>query len=121
MQLGDFTALEGSIFNVRTLEVRPYEFPDDIHLSVSYEFDLDFHRIDRETYNSLDWLGDLGGLKEALAGLFGAIYVLFHYQTFENYLVSQLFKTYPAEGADEPPKDNIEENVLDIRKLSCLL
>ena len=91
--MGDFTALEGSIFNIRTLEVRPYEFADDIHMSVSYEFDLDFYRIDRETYNSLDWLGDLGGLKEALMGLLWVFYTLFHYQTFENYLVSKLFTT----------------------------
>ena len=48
-------------------------------MSVSYEFDLDFHRIDRETYNSLDWLGDLGGLKEALTLILGVIYMLFHY------------------------------------------
>ena len=90
-------------------------------MSVSYEFDLDFHRIDRETYNSLDWLGDLGGLKEALTLILGVIYMLFHYQTFENYLVSQLFKAQPAEGADEPPEDGKEKNVLDMGKLNCLL
>ena len=97
--MGDFTAIEGSIFNIRYHESRPYEFPDDIHQSISFEFDLDFYRIDRETYNSLDWLGDLGGLKEALMGLLWIIYALFHYQTFENYLVSKLFMTQPAEGA----------------------
>ena len=43
----------------------------------------------------LDWLGDLGGLKEALFYILGAVYVLFHYETSENYLVTQLFKVHP--------------------------
>ena len=33
---------------------RPYEFKDNVHLSVIYERDLDLHRIDREVYSILD-------------------------------------------------------------------
>ena len=79
MQLAHWTAVEGVIFNIRAFEKRPYEFPDDIHLTITYEFDLDLYRIDRETYNTLDWLGDLGGLKEALMIILGFIYSLFHF------------------------------------------
>ena len=41
---------------------RPYEFPDRVHLSISYELDLNKHIFDRAVYTVLDWLGDLGGL-----------------------------------------------------------
>ena len=44
---------------------RPYEFKDDIQLSVVFERDLDLHRVDREVYSVLDLLGDVGGLYEA--------------------------------------------------------
>ena len=46
------------------------------------------YRIDREAYNLLDWLGDLGGLKEAMMIILASIFGLFYYNTFENYLVS---------------------------------
>ena len=55
---------------------RPYEFFDDIHTVVSYELDLNLYEVDRSTYNFLDWLGDLGGLKEALIIIFGSVYGL---------------------------------------------
>ena len=63
-----------------------------MHTSVTFEFNLNYARIDRETYNALDWLGDLGGLKEALAILFGIVYGLLHYKDFEDFLVSKLYR-----------------------------
>ena len=50
------------------------------------------YRIDREAYNTLDWLGDLGGLKEALMLVMGAIITVFNYNTLENYMVAQLYR-----------------------------
>ena len=72
--------------------MRPYEYYDDVHIAIAYEFDLNLYRIDREAYNLLDWLGDLGGLKEALIIILGFIFGLFNYHTFEDYLVSQLYR-----------------------------
>ena len=40
----------------------------------------------------LNWLGDLGGLKEAVTIILTFIYGLFNYYTFQNYLVSQLYR-----------------------------
>ena len=88
LQVGPFTSLEGSIFEIKPFVIRPYEFFDDVHTSVSFEFDLNYHKIDRETYNTLDWLGDLGGLKEALVIILGIVYGLANYHTFKDYLVS---------------------------------
>ena len=53
---------------------------------------MNLQRIDRAVYNGLDWLGDLGGLYEALAVVLGAIVTLFNYKQMENYLVQQLFR-----------------------------
>ena len=54
---------------------------------LSYEFDLDMYVINRDTYTSLNWLGDIGGLGEGISIIFGFIIALFNYNTFEDYLV----------------------------------
>ena len=71
---------------------RPYEFKDDIQLSVVFERDLDLHRVDREVYSVLDLLGDVGGLYEATKMICFTILYLTNFMSFENYLVSELFK-----------------------------
>ena len=57
-----------------------------------FEFDLNLYRIDREAYNMLDWLGDIGGLKEALTLILSFVFLLFNYHTFQDYLVSNLYR-----------------------------
>ena len=53
---------------------------------------MNLQRIDRAVYNGLDWLGDLGGLYEALAVVLGVIVTQINYKKLENYLVAQLFR-----------------------------
>ena len=84
--------MEGSIFEIRSYTIRPYEFFDDVHTAVSFEFDLNYYKIDRETYNTLDWLGDLGGLKEALVIILGLIIGAVNFNNFKDFLVSKLYK-----------------------------
>ena len=48
------------------MQKRPYEFDDNVHVAVTFELDLDLTVIDRQVYSILDWLGDIGGLAEAL-------------------------------------------------------
>ena len=62
-------------------------------MAISYEFDLNYYRIDREAYNLLDWLGDIGGLKEAMMIILGFIFAVFNYHTFEDYMVSNLYRS----------------------------
>ena len=63
IQLGHITETEGIIYHIAPNTVRPYEYFDDVHFALAFEFDLNLYRIDRDAYNFLDWLGDLGGLK----------------------------------------------------------
>ena len=63
-----------------------------MHTALSFEFDLNLYRIDREAYNMLDWLGDIGGLKEALTIILTSVFAVFNYHTFQDYLVSNLYR-----------------------------
>ena len=131
--MGPITEIEGSIFGVRANTRRPYEFPDDVHTIVSYEFDLNMYRIDREAYNTLDWLGDLGGLKEALAIVFGFLTLIFNKNKFENFMVSKLYRSETkkdktsrkskGKGTSFDEEDlylqKDEGNKLDLSKPSC--
>ena len=87
------TAQLGTIFSIRDEQIMPYDFFDDVHMAVTYEFDLTYHEMQRTAYNILDWFGDLGGLLEALMIVFGAFYGFLHYQTFNNFLVQRLYRT----------------------------
>ena len=40
----------------------------------------------------LDWLGDLGGLKEAIVIVLSFLYGVLSYNQFENFLVARLYK-----------------------------
>ena len=75
----------------------PYDFFDNVHMAVTFEFDLTHYEMERTAYNLLDWFGDLGGLLEFLLIFFTGIYMFVHYQTFDNFLVQKLFRT--EEGA----------------------
>ena len=86
------TETEGSIFSIKPLTIRPYEFDDNIHMVVSFEFDLDKKRIDREVHNLFDVLGNIGGLETALLLILGSINTLVNYDAFEDFLVSKLFR-----------------------------
>ena len=107
--------------------IRPYEFFDDVHTSVSFEFDLDFYRIDRETYNTLDWFSDLGGLYEALTIVLTIIYGLVHYHAFRDYLVSKVYKPPSRNEQTKNKQNNRDESTddesskLNPSKLTCLM
>ena len=81
------TEEEGAIFGIDYHYNRPYEFLDDVHMVISYEFDMTMHVINRDTYTFLNWLGDIGGLGEGLTIVIGFVIALFNYNNFEDHLV----------------------------------
>ena len=74
---------------------RPYEFPDDTHMSVSFEFNLSLNRVDRTVYSILDWIGDIGGLREGLTIILAFTFGVFKFSPFEHYMVEQLYVKSP--------------------------
>ena len=67
------------IFGIHKHTVRPYEYPDNVHVAITYEFDLNLYRIDREAYNIFDWLGDIGGIFVALLSLLKGVLIFVNY------------------------------------------
>ena len=124
MQVGPLTEIEGSIFGIRLLEKRPYEFKNDAHMIVSYEFDLNKMRIDRDVYNLLSWLGDIGGLEVALILILGYVNSLFNHDAFEDYLVSKLFRPSKRNVNDETfsmdKSTGVRGEIMNPKKNGCL-
>ena len=58
---------------------------------MTYEFDLTLYRIDRDVYSILDWIGDVGGLNEGLIIIFSLVLGLMNYNTFEHYMIENLY------------------------------
>ena len=110
IQLGPITEIEGAVFDIVPYTTRPYEYfdDDDVHVAIAYEFDLNLYRIEREAYNLLDWLGDLGGLKEAIMIILGFIFGLFNYNKFENYLVKHLYRAETKKNPNQKAGGNVK-------------
>ena len=72
--------------------VRPYEFPDKVHLAISYEMELNKESIDRTVYTFLDWLGDVGGLMGILFDIGGFCLIFVTGNGLNYLLLSSLFK-----------------------------
>ena len=60
-------------------------------MTIAYELDPDFYNVDMQVYNTLDMLGDIGGLQYSLLLVFGFILMLMHHNKMDNYLVSEMY------------------------------
>ena len=89
--LGELKSDQPEIFNVLPKGERPYEFYDNVHVAIVYEISLDRRRIQRSVYSLLDWIGDIGGLLEAMFVIFSLLIAIYHYKAFEIHMIGQLF------------------------------
>ena len=62
-----------------------------MHIGIVFEVNLNRKRIQRSVYSLLDWIGDVGGLLEAMFVSFSILVAVFHYKTFEKFMVENLF------------------------------
>jgi len=92
MHLDEFTESSIRVFTTEQLSVRPYEYFDMVHLSISYEMDLNKQSISRSVYTALDWLGSVGGLMGILFMLGGHFLYLISGNGLTYLLLSSLFK-----------------------------
>ena len=72
---------------------------------MTYEFDLDLHRIDRDVYSILDWIGDVGGLREGLFIILSMVLGFLNYSTFEHFMIKNLYQK-----RDKRLQDSIDNN-----------
>ena len=79
------------VFKIAETIKRPYEFTNNVHISVTIEVDLDLHVIERQVYNILDWIGDVGGLGEGCFFISYTILGIIHFGALDNMIISELF------------------------------
>lgn len=77
-------------------------------MQVTFEFDLDLHRVDRDVYSILDWIGDIGGLREGLVIIFVGIFGLLKFHSFEHFMIEHLYSKNKSKksktGEEQPPQ-----------------
>ena len=65
------------IFATEGKTFKPWDFPDNVQVSITYELSRDLDKVNRKVYSILDYLGDIGGLAGALVSLFSAAVMIF--------------------------------------------
>lgn len=102
--LGDITrGVRDDLFRINSLTKMPYEFTDNVWVSVTFEMSFDVIAFEREVYTSLAFLSDVGGLSGMLMTICHFFMVLWNYQSFDNYMVSRLFRV-------KKPDDKIDKD-----------
>jgi len=100
VMLGDTTKEERQdLFIVKRKETMPYEFSDNVWLSITFEMSLDVVEYEREVYTFLMMLSDIGGLAGALVTLLSLFMALWNFKAFDNYLVSKLYRVLRQDEA----------------------
>ena len=98
LHLGDPTQYEDEIFTINYLENRPYEHFDDVQIAIAIQMNLSRIFVDRDVYNFLDFIGDIGGLQSALLSFFGFCFFFCSMNAFDNFLVQHLFTAEKLDG-----------------------
>ena len=63
-----------------------------MHISITWEVQLDLQVIERQVYNILDWIGDIGGLGEGCFFISFTILGVIHFGALDNMIISELFR-----------------------------
>ena len=53
---------------------------------------LDLETVDRDVYNALDWVRELGGFTRGLRSIFSLVLIVLTYNHYESYMISELFQ-----------------------------
>lgn len=97
----NWTQEDFNVFKIHHTKNRPYEYKNDVHIQVTFEFDLDLTVINRQVYSFLDWLGDTGGLGEALFIGGGFILWILNTAQLEALIVRNLYRIRSRTGKSE--------------------
>ena len=93
VELGALTmTYMNDLFTINELKNRPYENTDDAWLSITFEMNLDVTTIERNSYTIFDMFSDVGGLFGIFSTMFGVVSGIWNYNSFDNHMVSRLFK-----------------------------
>jgi hypothetical protein len=79
------------IFDISQEAFKPWDFPGDIQVSITYELSRDLNQINRKVYSILEYLGDMGGLAGALFALFTVAVMIFQFKSVNSYLSNHTY------------------------------
>jgi len=89
----------------------PTEHPGGLYKFVSLELNFNKQKlvVNRETYGILEWLGDIGGLTDALI-LLGQFFLMpFNKFNLSSFLLTNLFRYQPSAIHASNPVENVGE------------
>lgn len=92
------------LFSLHKKEAMPYEKVDSTWVSVTVEMDLSLVTYERTIFTLFDMLSDIGGLSGILMTFFGALAALWNFKTFDNMMVTSLFKVNASQKEVEKDK-----------------
>ena len=74
---------------------------------------LNLETADRDVYNTLDWIQDLGGMMKGIRMIFSLLVYLLTYSKYETYMLSYLFESF-----DQNQKSNkTTGNKTDVKEM----
>ena len=85
--------MDNTVFKLEKLANQPYEKDSIVQMDVTIEMNLDLGVIQRESYNFLDVLSDIGGMQSIIITTFSLLIGIWNYKHFDSYMASKLFKS----------------------------
>ena len=98
LQIGSLTSDSAKFFSITDGKSRPIWEREDLYM-VRYEMSLDKVEHERTVYGILDWLGDVGGLLEALIYISTALLFFIQFFPLEQTLIKKLFSFSDSEDS----------------------
>ena len=92
------------------MPTRYYDWNDNIHMAIAFEFDRDLNHVHRKVYGILDFLGDIGGLAGSLHVIFGAGVIIFRYKAVLSYMSNRLFVINDGDEIEPAKRPFIDDN-----------
>ena len=71
-------------------------------MSITLEMDLNVNNYERNVLTYFDMLSDIGGLTGILGTIFALISAQWNYNSFDNHMISRLFKIKKPKHQIEP-------------------
>ena len=97
-----------ALFEMEEMTGRSYEKDDHVLADLTLELNLNLRHIEREGYQSLDLLSDVGGIWAILSGVFSALLTVLNFNNLDTFMASRLFKI-KKENADVVKYENYSE------------
>ena len=122
MQWGQITKVgHDDVFKMHQAQSRPYEQEDSVHISVTFEFNLDKTYIDRQAYSILDWLGDIGGITEAFFFIGAAFLGVVEYGKLDQMLIQDLYRAKTQAKDEEKASKTSSEKIKNVLSIQLLV